>query len=127
MVSSAETILKLHRFLAGCVSKISQMPIVLIPIHFDRDPIDHIPSCQRSVVIRTFVTNDFMTGIPATPGKHLPLEVRGVTEAMAEIPVNLEFCNFLGGSWKTPGEKVVLPVLLEFSHLDLFFENHSVL
>lgn len=63
--------------LAGLLAQISQMPIVLIPVHFDRDPIDHIPSCQRSVVIRTFITNDFMTGVPATPGKHIPIEVSG--------------------------------------------------
>ncbi|RMX38265.1 hypothetical protein pdam_00003398 [Pocillopora damicornis] len=59
----------------GIADKISQMPIVLIPVHFDRDPIDHIPSCQRSVVIRTFITSDFMTGVPATPGKQIPIEV----------------------------------------------------
>ena len=63
-------------FASGVVAKLSQMPIVLIPIHFDRDPIDHIPSCQRSVVIRTFITSDFMTGIPATPGKQIPIEVK---------------------------------------------------
>ncbi|XP_031552012.1 GMP synthase [glutamine-hydrolyzing]-like [Actinia tenebrosa] len=67
----------------GCLLNISQMPIVSIPVHFDRDPIDHIPSCQRSMVIRTFITNDFMTGIPATPGQHLPLEV--VQEMVAKI------------------------------------------
>ena len=63
-------------FSPGIVDKISQMPIVLIPVHFDRDPIDHIPSCQRSVVIRTFITSDFMTGVPATPGKQIPIEVK---------------------------------------------------
>lgn len=47
---------------------ISQMPVVLIPIHFDRDPVNRIPSCQRSIVLRPFVTNDFMTGVPARPG-----------------------------------------------------------
>jgi len=62
------------------------MPIVLIPVHFDRDPIDHIPSCQRSVVIRTFITNDFMTGVPATPGKHIPLEVLNeMVESLQEV------------------------------------------
>ena len=66
----------LNIFSPGIVDKISQMPIVLIPVHFDRDPIDHIPSCQRSVVIRTFITSDFMTGVPATPGKQIPIEVR---------------------------------------------------
>ena len=54
---------------------ISQMPVILIPIHFDRDPIVKQPSCQRSVVIRTFITNDFMTGVPAQPEKHLPESV----------------------------------------------------
>ena len=58
-------------------SKISQMPVVLVPIHFDRNPEDRplVPSCQRSVVIRTFITADFMTGIPATPDQHIPSSV----------------------------------------------------
>lgn len=60
---------------SGCMSKLSQMPVIIVPLHFDRDPISHQPSCQRSIVIRTFITNDFMTGIAATPGKHLPIEV----------------------------------------------------
>ena len=51
------------------------MPVVLVPLHFDRDPVKHEPSCQRSIVIRTFITNDFMTGIPAEPGKHIKEEV----------------------------------------------------
>ena len=57
---------------------VSQMPVVLIPIHFDRNPEDRpfIPSCRRSVVIRTFITADFMTGIPATPGHEIPVDVR---------------------------------------------------
>ncbi|RWS11115.1 GMP synthase-like protein [Dinothrombium tinctorium] len=60
---------------SGCFNSLSQMPIILIPIHFDRDVVTRQPSCQRSVVIRTFITEDFMTGIPAIPNKHLPLEV----------------------------------------------------
>ena len=57
---------------------ISQMPVVLIPVHFDRDTQQRpmLPSCQRSVVIRTFLTSDFMTGVPAIPGKDLPIHVR---------------------------------------------------
>ena len=61
---------------AGVSKNISQMPVILVPLHFDRDPTSYAPSCQRSVVIRTFITNDFMTGIPAEPGKQLPLSVR---------------------------------------------------
>ncbi|XP_060690795.1 GMP synthase [glutamine-hydrolyzing] [Hemiscyllium ocellatum] len=60
---------------SGYSGKISQMPIVLTPLHFDRDPLQKQPSCQRSVVIRTFITNDFMTGISAIPGNHIPEEV----------------------------------------------------
>ncbi|KAL8564485.1 hypothetical protein ACOMHN_017627 [Nucella lapillus] len=60
---------------AGVSGNISQMPVILLPLHFDRDPSAHLPPCQRSVVIRTFITNDFMTGVPAVPGKQLPLQV----------------------------------------------------
>lgn len=59
----------------GCMGAISQMPIVLIPIHFDRDAACRTLSCQRSVVLRPFCTNDFMTGTPAIPGKDLPIHV----------------------------------------------------
>ncbi len=58
------------------MNKVAQMPVVMVPLHFDRDPLEHTPSCQHSVVIRTFITQDFMTGIAAVPGKHLPEEVR---------------------------------------------------
>ena len=62
-------------FLSGYSKKISQMPVILTPLHFDRDPLQKQPSCRRSVVVRTFITSDFMTGIPATPGNHIPEEV----------------------------------------------------
>lgn len=65
-------------FVSGYASQLSQMPIVLLPIHFDRDPAFHVPSCQHSVVIRTFLTADFMTGIAALPDKHLPAKVLDV-------------------------------------------------
>jgi len=61
---------------SGYHRAISQMPIVLTPIHFDRDPLlSRVPSCQHSVVIRTFITSDFMTGVPALPGDQLPIAV----------------------------------------------------
>lgn len=56
------------------------MPIILVPLHFDRDPLSHQPSCQRSVVFRPFVTSDFMTGIAAIPGKHIAEEVRQILD-----------------------------------------------
>lgn len=57
------------------MKKITQMPIVLIPVHFDIDPLLRDPFCQRSVVLRPFLTNDFMTGVAAQPSKDIPLEV----------------------------------------------------
>ena len=55
---------------------VSQMPIILIPIHFDREvAVTRHQSCQRSVVIRTFITEDFMTGVPAIPNKQIPFKV----------------------------------------------------
>ncbi|CAG9573878.1 putative GMP synthase [Leishmania major strain Friedlin] len=51
------------------VRSLSQVPIILIPIGFDK-------AGGYSVVVRTFLTNDFMTGIPATPGTaFMPLAV----------------------------------------------------
>ncbi|XP_048837204.1 GMP synthase [glutamine-hydrolyzing] [Brienomyrus brachyistius] len=68
---------------SGYAGKISQMPVILTPLHFDRDPLQKQPSCRRSVVIRTFITSDFMTGIPATPGNQIPEEV--VLKMVTEI------------------------------------------
>lgn len=50
---------------------VSQMPVVLLPLHFDRAS-RHDPSTKHSIVLRPFVTSDFMTGSAAIPGKHIP-------------------------------------------------------
>lgn len=66
---------------------IGQMPVILIPIHFNRDPLQHNPSCQRSVVLRPFITSDFMTGVAAIPGKHIPEElVTKMVESVRKVP-----------------------------------------
>lgn len=71
--SSSSTQSLLH---FDCYKHISQMPVVLIPVHFDRDPASRIPSCARSVVLRPFLTSDFMTGVPIVPNtERLPLIV----------------------------------------------------
>ena len=62
-------------------SSISQMPVVLIPIGFDKqiNPDKDVQSNdnikQHSVVLRTFLTKDFMTGRPAVPGETFPLDM----------------------------------------------------
>jgi len=75
---------------SGQYTKIAQMPIVLLPIHLDRDITNRIPACQHCVVVRPFVTQDFMTGVPAIPGKHLTIETvnRMVTEIQAVPGIN---------------------------------------
>jgi len=68
---------------AGKNSSVSQMPVVLIPVHFDRSQLERVPSCCRSVVIRPFITQDFMTGVPAVPGKDLSIDL--VSKMVSEI------------------------------------------
>ena len=60
---------------AGCTRSVSQMPAVLLPLHFNRSVIERTASLQRSVAIRPFKTRDFMTGVPALPGRDIPREV----------------------------------------------------
>merc|ERR1712048_876210 len=47
-------------------TKLSQVPVVSFPIDFSSH--SATDTTQRSIAIRTFVTNDFMTGVPAEPG-----------------------------------------------------------
>ncbi|KAH7960956.1 hypothetical protein HPB49_025291 [Dermacentor silvarum] len=68
---------------SGYLPTLSQMPVILLPLHLDRDVVSRQPSCQHSIVIRTFITQDFMTGIPATPNRHLPLDV--IKKMVSEI------------------------------------------
>ncbi|KAM7413380.1 hypothetical protein PAMA_020666 [Pampus argenteus] len=90
---------------SGYSGKISQMPVILTPLHFDRDPLQKQPSCRRSVVVRTFITSDFMTGIPAMPGNHIPEEVvlkmvneikkiPGISRVMSKCPQMILSVNF---------------------------------
>lgn len=68
---------------------ISQMPVVLIPLHFDRDPVNRIPSCGRSIVLRPFITNDFMTGVPVVPGsENLPTTVKSTKNKTKLLKIN---------------------------------------
>ncbi|WKX97111.1 hypothetical protein Q1695_013065 [Nippostrongylus brasiliensis] len=51
--------------------KVQQMPVVMVPIHFDRPP-NEVNSYMRSFVLRPFITSDFMTGIAALPERDIP-------------------------------------------------------
>lgn len=69
---------------------LSQVPVILLPVGFGKNG-------SRSIVIRTFITNDFMTGVPAVPGKEMPKivlekmvkkilkEVSGISRVMYDL------------------------------------------
>ncbi|KAL1488977.1 hypothetical protein ABEB36_014757 [Hypothenemus hampei] len=72
---------------SGHMASVSQMAVILIPLHFDRDQAHRIPSCQRSVVLRPFCTQDFMTGTAALPGRDLPIEVvQKMVQEVEKVP-----------------------------------------
>lgn len=50
------------------IESLSQVPVISFPVNFGK-------AGKRSIGIRTFITNDFMTGVPATPGEQLPQKV----------------------------------------------------
>ncbi|KYQ90422.1 GMP synthetase [Tieghemostelium lacteum] len=62
------------------IRSLSQVPVVLLPLGFGH-------SQKRSIAIRTFITNDFMTGVPAIPGQNIPFEC--LTEMVTQI-LNLD-------------------------------------
>ena len=68
---------------SGYTRRVSEMPVVLLPLHFDRPVIERMASLQRSAAIRPFKTRDFMTGVAALPGKDISIEV--VNTTVAEI------------------------------------------
>lgn len=75
----ADAIVNRHLQEHELVRRLSQVPVVLVPVGFDKVN-------GYSIVIRTFITNDFMTGVPAIPGsEYLPSEVleKIVTEVQA--------------------------------------------
>lgn len=60
---------------------ISQVPVVLFPAAFG-------VKGNRSIGIRTIITKDFMTGVPALPGKDLAVEIvqEMATRILKEVP-----------------------------------------
>ena len=65
----------------GLLRSLSQCPVTLFPVDFG-------VSGARSIGIRAFLTNDFMTGTPAMPGRELPIAcIREIhSRILAEVP-----------------------------------------
>jgi GMP synthase (glutamine-hydrolysing) len=68
----------------GLTIKLSQVPVVSFPVDFSGNAV----SSQRSIAIRTFITNDFMTGVPAEPGTDfMPLHVlKEMVDGIVKVP-----------------------------------------
>ena len=63
------------------IRKMSQVPVILFPCDFG-------VKGSRAIAVRTFITNDFMTGVPATPGKEMPSDALSeiVSRILKEVP-----------------------------------------
>jgi GMP synthase (glutamine-hydrolysing) len=70
-------------------TKLSQVPVVSFPVDLScSDEHPGQPTTKRSIAIRTFITNDFMTGVPAEPGTdYMPLAVlQEMVEGIEKVP-----------------------------------------
>jgi GMP synthase (glutamine-hydrolysing) len=64
----------------GLSESLSQVPVISFSVHFGQVG-------KRSIGIRTFITNDFMTGVPAMPGEQIPAEaLEEIVKKMLKVP-----------------------------------------
>jgi GMP synthase (glutamine-hydrolysing) len=81
--------------LAGLLRTLSQVPVVLFPVNFGaKDKEGSAAAATHSIALRTFITNDFMTGVPAVPGRDIPEAVLDsiVEQILAEVPGVARVC-----------------------------------
>lgn len=78
------------------IKVIAQVPVVSFPVNFGVEG-------NRCIGIRTMITNDFMTGVPAIPGKEMPEKVlqEMVTRILKEVKGVSRVCYDLTS--KPPG------------------------
>eukprot|EP01134_Creolimax_fragrantissima_P007486 CFRG7486T1 len=74
---SADAIVNELLLANNLVRTLSQVPVISFPIDFDSEDKNKagVDTKKRSIAIRTFITSDFMTGVPATPGVQIPVKV----------------------------------------------------
>jgi len=80
-LQAADDIVNTELFKHGLLRKLSQVPVVLFPANFGK-------AGARSIAIRAFITNDFMTGVPGIPGEHFPLSFLDdvASEILSRVP-----------------------------------------
>jgi GMP synthase (glutamine-hydrolysing) len=83
----ADDIVNQILYQANLIKALSQVPVILFPVDFG-------VTGARAICIRTFITHDFMTGIPALPGKQIPEDVLNsmVSRILAEVPGIVRVC-----------------------------------
>lgn len=60
---------------------ISQIPVILLPLSLTENG-------KRCIIIRTMITNDFMTGVPAVPGHTISEEVLNICASLIKKEVS---------------------------------------
>ena len=77
----ADSIVNQALFEFKLIRELSQVPVISFPIGFGQPG-------NRSIAIRTFLTNDFMTGVPAIPGKDMPIKALSqmVKQILKQVP-----------------------------------------
>ncbi|KJE97232.1 GMP synthetase, variant [Capsaspora owczarzaki ATCC 30864] len=93
---AADAVVNRHLLEANLVTALSQVPVIVFPVDFEdgkgspglASEEGAVISPRRSIAIRTFITNDFMTGVPAVPGRDIPEDVlsKMVAEVLAATP-----------------------------------------
>jgi GMP synthase (glutamine-hydrolysing) len=64
----------------GLDRSLSQVPVISFPVNFGKKG-------HRSIAIRTFITNDFMTGLPAIPGIDISEKaLNEIVESVLQVP-----------------------------------------
>jgi GMP synthase (glutamine-hydrolysing) len=80
-IREADSIVTQELVRHNLIRKLSQVPVILAPLGFEKKD-------AHSIVVRTFITDDFMTGVPATPGSdYLPLEaLYNIVNRLLDLP-----------------------------------------
>ena len=84
---AADAVVGQELFAAGLTTKIAQVPVVSVPVDPETGSGDApAPTVRRSIAVRTFMTSDFMTGVPAVPGDQMPLDVlKRIVEGVSKV------------------------------------------
>lgn len=80
-LQSADALVTQFLIKNNLIKRLSQVPVISLPVNFGI-------TGNRSIAIRPFITNDFMTGSPAIPGKDIHKKVLNglVKDILTKVP-----------------------------------------